>query len=100
MRGRTLDDSFIILDEAQNTTPEQMKMFLTRLGFGSKMVITGDVTQIDLPKGKKSGLIEAKNILQEIEEIGFVYFAESDVVRHSLVQKIIVAYDRAAENQG
>lgn len=100
MRGRTLDDSFIILDEAQNTTPEQMKMFLTRLGFGSKMVITGDVTQIDLPKGKKSGLIEAKNILQEIEEIGFVYFTESDVVRHSLVQKIIVAYDRAAENQG
>lgn len=100
MRGRTLDDSFIILDEAQNTTPEQMKMFLTRLGFGSKMVITGDVTQIDLPKGKKSGLIEAKNILQDIEEIGFVYFAESDVVRHSLVQKIIVAYDRAAENQG
>ncbi|AZK46840.1 PhoH family protein [Paenibacillus lentus] len=99
MRGRTLDDSFIILDEAQNTTPEQMKMFLTRLGFGSKMVITGDVTQIDLPKGKKSGLIEAKNILQEIEEIGFVYFTESDVVRHSLVQKIIVAYDRAAENQ-
>ncbi|MCM3698546.1 PhoH family protein [Paenibacillus macerans] len=100
MRGRTLDDSFIILDEAQNTTPEQMKMFLTRLGFGSKMVITGDVTQIDLPKGKKSGLVEAKAILSGIEEIGFVYFAESDVVRHSLVQKIIVAYDRAAENQG
>ncbi|WP_410767990.1 PhoH family protein [Fontibacillus sp. BL9] len=100
MRGRTLDDSFIILDEAQNTTPEQMKMFLTRLGFGSKMVITGDVTQIDLPKGKKSGLVEAKKILETIEEIGFVYFTESDVVRHSLVQKIIVAYDRAAENQG
>lgn len=100
MRGRTLDDSFIILDEAQNTTPEQMKMFLTRLGFGSKMVITGDVTQIDLPKGKKSGLVEAKTILSGIEEIGFVQFAESDVVRHSLVQKIIVAYDRAAENQG
>lgn len=100
MRGRTLDDSFIILDEAQNTTPEQMKMFLTRLGFGSKMVITGDVTQIDLPKGKKSGLIEARKILENIEEIGFVYFTESDVVRHSLVQKIIVAYDRAAENQG
>lgn len=98
MRGRTLDDSFIILDEAQNTTPEQMKMFLTRLGFGSKMVITGDVTQIDLPRGKKSGLIEAKGILSGIEEIGFVYFAEQDVVRHSLVQKIIVAYDRAAEN--
>ncbi len=100
MRGRTLDDSFIILDEAQNTTPEQMKMFLTRLGFGSKMVITGDVTQIDLPKGKKSGLIEAKKILENIDEIGFVFFTESDVVRHSLVQKIIVAYDRAAENQG
>ncbi|MFE4711317.1 MULTISPECIES: PhoH family protein [Paenibacillus] len=98
MRGRTLDDSFIILDEAQNTTPEQMKMFLTRLGFGSKMVITGDVTQIDLPRGKKSGLIEAKAILSGIEELGFVYFAEQDVVRHSLVQKIIVAYDRAAEN--
>ncbi|WP_339324072.1 PhoH family protein [Paenibacillus sp. FSL W8-0194] len=99
MRGRTLDDSFIILDEAQNTTPEQMKMFLTRLGFGSKMVITGDVTQIDLPRGKKSGLIEAKHILEGIEEIGFVHFAEQDVVRHSLVQKIITAYDKAAENQ-
>lgn len=98
MRGRTLDDSFIILDEAQNTTPEQMKMFLTRLGFGSKMVITGDVTQIDLPRGKKSGLIEAKAILSGIEELGFVYFAEQDVVWHSLVQKIIVAYDRSAEN--
>lgn len=98
MRGRTLEDSFIILDEAQNTTPEQMKMFLTRLGFGSKMVITGDVTQIDLPRGKKSGLIEASKILAGIEELGFVYFAEQDVVRHSLVQKIIVAYDRAAEN--
>ncbi|WP_025722125.1 PhoH family protein [Paenibacillus polymyxa] len=100
MRGRTLDDSFIILDEAQNTTPEQMKMFLTRLGFGSKMVITGDVTQIDLPRGKKSGLIEANAVLQGIEEIGFVQFAEEDVVRHSLVQKIIVAYDRIAENHG
>ncbi|MGG1674034.1 PhoH family protein [Paenibacillus sp. NRS-1783] len=100
MRGRTLDDSFIILDEAQNTTPEQMKMFLTRLGFGSKMVITGDVTQIDLPRGKKSGLIEANAILQGIEEIGFVHFAQEDVVRHSLVQKIIVAYDQVAENQG
>ncbi|MBU5674573.1 PhoH family protein [Paenibacillus brevis] len=100
MRGRTLDDSFIILDEAQNTTPEQMKMFLTRLGFGSKMVITGDVTQIDLPRGKKSGLVEAGKILEPIEEIGFVHFDDSDVVRHSLVQKIIVAYDRAAEQQG
>lgn len=96
MRGRTLDDSFIILDEAQNTTPEQMKMFLTRLGNGSKMVITGDITQIDLPRGKKSGLIEARTILQNIEEIGFVEFIESDVVRHSLVQKIIVAYDIAS----
>ncbi|GGD71401.1 PhoH family protein [Paenibacillus nasutitermitis] len=99
MRGRTLDDSFIILDEAQNTTPEQMKMFLTRLGFGSKMVVTGDVTQIDLPRGKRSGLIEAKRILQNIEEIGFVLFSEQDVVRHSLVQKIIVAYNEDAESQ-
>ncbi|WP_372662907.1 PhoH family protein [Cohnella sp.] len=94
MRGRTLDDSFVILDEAQNTTPEQMKMFLTRLGFGSQMVITGDVTQIDLPKGKKSGLIEAERILRQIEEIGIVYFTEQDVVRHALVQKIIVAYNK------
>ncbi|NEW05207.1 PhoH family protein [Paenibacillus sp. SYP-B3998] len=93
MRGRTLDDSFIILDEAQNTTPEQMKMFLTRLGFGSKMVITGDVTQIDLPRGKSSGLVEANRILQNIEEIGFIHFDEQDVVRHSLVQKIIMAYN-------
>ncbi|RIX54197.1 PhoH family protein [Paenibacillus nanensis] len=97
MRGRTLDDSFIILDEAQNTTPEQMKMFLTRLGFGSKMVVTGDVTQIDLPRGKTSGLIEAQRILKNIEEIGLIYFTEGDVVRHSLVQKIIMAYDRDAE---
>ncbi|MGZ9585018.1 PhoH family protein [Paenibacillus marinisediminis] len=100
MRGRTLDDAFIILDEAQNTTPEQMKMFLTRLGFGSKMVITGDVTQIDLPRGKNSGLVNAERILQEIEEIGMVHFAEQDVVRHSLVQKIIVAYQKESENQG
>ncbi|MCG7407845.1 PhoH family protein [Paenibacillus sp. ACRRX] len=100
MRGRTLDDAFIILDEAQNTTPEQMKMFLTRLGFGSKMVITGDVTQIDLPRGKKSGLVEAERILHDIEEIGIVHFAEQDVVRHSLVQKIIVAYQKENENQG
>lgn len=99
MRGRTLDDSFIILDEAQNTTPEQMKMFLTRLGFGSKMVITGDVTQIDLPRGKSSGLIEASRILQQIEEIGFMYFTDEDVVRHSLVQKIIVAYNQDIERQ-
>jgi len=93
MRGRTLDDSFIILDEAQNTTPEQMKMFLTRLGFGSKMVITGDITQIDLPRGKTSGLIEAERILKDIDEIGFIHFTEQDVVRHSLVQKIITAYN-------
>ncbi|WP_036719047.1 PhoH family protein [Paenibacillus harenae] len=99
MRGRTLDDAFIILDEAQNTTPEQMKMFLTRLGFGSKMVITGDVTQIDLPRGKNSGLIEAQRILRDIEEIGIIHFSEQDVVRHSLVQKIIVAYNWDAENK-
>jgi phosphate starvation-inducible PhoH-like protein len=92
MRGRTLEDCFVILDEAQNTTPEQMKMFLTRLGFGSKMVITGDVTQIDLPKGKKSGLREAERILGPIPEVAFVRFQEADVVRHSLVQKIIEAY--------
>ncbi|GAA4706241.1 PhoH family protein [Brevibacillus fulvus] len=92
MRGRTLEDSFVILDEAQNTTSEQMKMFLTRLGFGSKMVITGDVTQIDLPKGKKSGLKIAEQILAPIKEIAFIRFQESDVVRHSLVQKIIQAY--------
>lgn len=99
MRGRTLDDSFIILDEAQNTTQEQMKMFLTRLGFGSKMVITGDVTQIDLPKGKNSGLVEAQHILSSIEEIGIVHFSEQDVVRHSLVQKIIMAYQQE-QDQG
>lgn len=92
MRGRTLDDSFVILDEAQNTTPEQMKMFLTRLGFGSKMVITGDVTQIDLPRGKRSGLREAERILKEVQGISFIYMSESDVVRHPLVHKIIKAY--------
>lgn len=94
MRGRTLHNAFIILDEAQNTTPEQMKMFLTRLGFGSKMVITGDLTQIDLPKGKKSGLKEAVRLLSSIEELAFIYFKEEDVIRHSLVQKIIQAYAR------
>ena len=99
MRGRTLDDSFVILDEAQNTTPEQMKMFLTRLGFGSKMVITGDITQIDLPRGKTSGLVQAEQVLRGIEDIGFVYFAEQDVVRHSLVQQIILAYQREQENK-
>ena len=93
MRGRTLDNSFIILDEAQNTTQEQMKMFLTRMGFGSKMVITGDVTQIDLPRGKKSGLKEAEKVLKRIPDIEFCYLKEMDVVRHELVRKIIRAYD-------
>lgn len=92
MRGRTLDDSFIILDEAQNTTREQMKMFLTRLGFNSKMVVTGDITQIDLPDGKKSGLVEATKILKNIEGIDTIRFSEKDVVRHRLVQDIIKAY--------
>lgn len=93
MRGRTLDNAFVILDEAQNTTPEQMKMFLTRLGFGSKMIITGDITQIDLPKGVESGLRVANRLLKTINEIAFVYLEESDVVRHPLVQKIIHAYE-------
>jgi phosphate starvation-inducible PhoH-like protein len=94
MRGRTLDDAFVILDEAQNTTHAQMKMFLTRLGFGSKMVITGDQTQIDLPKGAKSGLIEAENILQNVNGISFIYLEQSDVVRHPLVGRIIEAYEK------
>ena len=94
MRGRTLDNSFIILDEAQNATREQMKMFLTRMGFGSKVVVTGDVTQIDLPRGKKSGLIEAENVLRGVKEIGFCYLKDTDVVRHELVRKIVNAYDR------
>jgi phosphate starvation-inducible PhoH-like protein len=94
MRGRTLNGSFIILDEAQNTTSEQMKMFLTRIGFGSKAVVTGDVTQIDLPSGKTSGLVESMEILHGISGIGFVHFDEKDVVRHPLVQSIIRAYDR------
>ena len=93
MRGRTLSDAFIILDEAQNTTSEQMKMFLTRIGFGSKAVITGDVTQVDLPTGKRSGLIEAERILAGLEDIEFVYFTDKDVVRHKLVQLIIRAYE-------
>jgi phosphate starvation-inducible PhoH-like protein len=96
MRGRTLNHSFIILDEAQNTTPEQMKMFLTRIGFGTKAVITGDVTQIDLARGQKSGLIEAARILKGVRGIAFVRFTSADVVRHPLVQKIIDAYDRDA----
>lgn len=94
MRGRTLNDSFIILDEAQNTTSEQMKMYLTRLGFNSKTVITGDITQVDLPSGKPSGLIEAEKILKDIKDICFIYFSEKDVVRHRLVQQIIKAYER------
>lgn len=93
MRGRTLDDSFIILDEAQNTTREQMKMFLTRLGFNSKMVITGDITQIDLPETSKSGLIEALRVLRNIDDIAQNRFTEKDVVRHRLVQDIVRAYD-------
>ena len=93
MRGRTLADAFIILDEAQNTTSEQMKMALTRIGFGSKAVITGDVTQIDLPTGKRSGLVEAERILSKVEGIEFVYFTDKDVVRHRLVQQIIKAYE-------
>jgi phosphate starvation-inducible PhoH-like protein len=93
MRGRTLNDSFVILDEAQNTTSEQMKMFLTRLGFGSKAVITGDVTQIDLPTGRMSGLVEAMKVVGAIEGISFVYFDERDVVRHKLVQQIVKAYE-------
>ena len=93
MRGRTLSDAFIILDEAQNTTSEQMKMFLTRIGFGSKAVITGDVTQVDLPTGKRSGLIEAERILSGLEDVEFVHFTDKDVVRHKLVQLIIRAYE-------
>ncbi len=93
MRGRTLDNSFIILDEAQNTTPEQMKMFLTRMGFGSKVVVTGDITQIDLPRGKRSGLVEAAKVLKDIKEISFCHMKDVDVVRHQLVKKVINAYD-------
>ena len=93
MRGRTLDDAFIILDEAQNTTSQQMKMFLTRIGFGSKAVVNGDITQIDLPKDKRSGLKEIRDILKEIEGIKFVNLTGKDVVRHELVQKIIKAYE-------
>ncbi len=99
MRGRTLDDSFIILDEAQNTTPEQMKMFLTRLGFNSKMVITGDITQIDLPDGKRSGLKDVMRVLRNIDDIAQVRFNEKDVVRHKLVQDIIKAYEKNEESR-
>jgi phosphate starvation-inducible PhoH-like protein len=100
MRGRTLNDSFVILDEAQNTTSEQMKMFLTRIGFNSKAVITGDVTQVDLPPGKVSGLKEARKVIADVAGIGFVYFDERDVVRHPLVQSIIRAYERHAARDG
>jgi phosphate starvation-inducible protein PhoH and related proteins len=99
MRGRTLNDSFVILDEAQNTKPEQMKMFLTRMGFGSKVVITGDITQVDLPDGKQSGLIQIQEVIKKIQGIKFVYFNEQDVIRHPLVQDIIKAYEQA-ELQG
>jgi phosphate starvation-inducible PhoH-like protein len=98
MRGRTLNDSFVILDEAQNTKPEQMKMFLTRMGFGSKVVITGDITQVDLPDGKLSGLIQIQNVLKKIQGIKFVYFSEKDVIRHPLVQDIIKAYEEAEQH--
>jgi phosphate starvation-inducible PhoH-like protein len=102
MRGRTLNDSFVILDEAQNTAPEQMKMFLTRIGYNSKAVITGDITQIDLPMGKLSGLIEARNVISGVEGISFIHFNEKDVVRHPLVQRIVRAYEAytAQSNSG
>jgi len=100
MRGRTLNDSFIILDEAQNTTPEQMQMFLTRLGFGSKIVVTGDITQIDLPREQASGLIQVRDILRDVDGIGVVEFGHEDVVRHKLVQRIVEAYKRHAEETG
>jgi phosphate starvation-inducible PhoH-like protein len=100
MRGRTLNDSFVILDEAQNTTTEQMKMFLTRLGFGAKAVITGDITQVDLPTGRMSGLVEAMKVVKEIEGISFVYFDDRDVVRHKLVQQIVKAYEAFSNGNG
>ena len=99
MRGRTLNNAFVILDEAQNTTPEQMKMFLTRIGFGSKAVVTGDVTQIDLPRGSTSGLIEAQHILRDVRGLGFTYFTSADVVRHPLVARIVDAYERAERDE-
>ena len=100
MRGRTLNDSFVILDEAQNTTTEQMKMFLTRLGFGAKAVVTGDITQIDLPVGRTSGLVEAMKVVGSIEGISFVYFDDRDVVRHKLVQQIVKAYEKFTNGSG
>lgn len=98
MRGRTLNSSFVILDEAQNTTPEQMKMFLTRIGFGSRAVITGDSSQIDLPRGQRSGLMDAANVLRDVRGISITYFTAADVVRHPLVARIVEAYDRAQKN--
>jgi phosphate starvation-inducible PhoH-like protein len=100
MRGRTLNEAFIILDEAQNTTTEQMKMFLTRLGFGSTAVITGDVTQIDLPRGQQSGLRQATEVLRKVDGISFTFFNARDVVRHALVQKVVRAYERFDSGQG
>ncbi len=100
MRGRTLNDSFVILDEAQNTSPEQMKMFLTRLGFNSRMVVTGDITQIDLPADQRSGLVVVRDILDRVQDISFICFGGEDVVRHKLVQRIVAAYDEHAERQG
>lgn len=100
MRGRTLNSSFVILDEAQNTTPEQMKMFLTRIGFGSKAVVTGDTSQIDLPRGQRSGLIEAAEVLREVRGISVSYFTAADVVRHPLVARIVEAYDKAEKQRG
>lgn len=99
MRGRTLDDAFIILDEAQNTTPEQMKMFLTRMGFSSKIVVTGDITQIDLPSDKRSGLKDAESVLKNVEGIEFIYLSDKDVVRHALVQRIIQAYEKKTQER-
>jgi len=98
MRGRTLNHAFVILDEAQNTTPEQMKMFLTRIGFGTRAVVTGDVSQIDLPKGSRSGLIEAERILRKVTGVAFTRFTSHDIVRHPLVARIVEAYDLAAHN--
>jgi len=100
MRGRTLNDSFIILDEAQNTSPEQMQMFLTRLGFGSRMIVTGDVTQIDLPREQASGLVTVQDILSAVDGIAFIRFSNQDVVRHKLVQRIVEAYKRHADETG
>ena len=100
MRGRTLDNSFIILDEAQNTTPEQMKMFLTRMGFDSKVVVTGDITQVDLPADKRSGLVEARKVLRGLEEISFCELRDVDVVRHQLVKKVISAYESYEKGKG